>query len=266
MVGTPERRHSSIHRRTAAIVARRAIGLVSPVRERDRRAERRRLARNRRARADAALLREMKQFLGLPVAPPRRRLPRPQHQPQQPSVVVLSDTSEEDVPPLIPQPEVVDLDLSIESLPNIDPRPQWQLPEQPLQDLGPLDITAELLPQLHHQTLREAVVLLQRLQVPPLQKITPPPELPPRDLTPPPEQAVEWDVVEAGVANFDRRDYVLFVPALELQQLQVVAVPELLPQRLAQPQPIQPVDWALVAHALFSIAEGEHRGRASNPI
>ena len=266
MVGTPERRHSSIHRRTAAIVARRAIGLVSPVRERDRRAERRRLARNRRARADAALLREMKQFLGIPVAPPRRRLQRPQRQPQQPLEIVISDTSEEDVPPPIPQLEVVDLDSSLESLPNIDPRPQWQLPEQPLQDLGPLNITAELLPPLNHQTLREAVVLLQRLQVPPLQTITPPPELPPRPLTPPPEQAVEWDLVEAGVANFDGRNYAVLVPALELQQPPVVAVPELLPPRLAQPQPIQPVDWALVAHALFTVAEGEHRGRLNNPI
>ena len=265
MVGTPERRHSSKHRRTAAIVAQRAIRLVSRVRERDRRAERRRLAWNRRARADAALLWDMKQFFGLPVAPPRRRLPRPQRQPQQPQVVVLSDASEEDVPPLVPQPEVVDLDSSIESLPNIDPRPQWQLPEQPLQHLGPLTVTAELLPQLH-QTLREAVALLQRLQVPPLQTITPPPELPPHALTLPPEWAVEWDVVEAGVANFDGRDYAVLVPVLELQQPQVVAVPELLPPRLAQPQPIQPVDWALVAHALFSIAEREHRGRASNPI
>ena len=136
---------------------------------------------------------------------------------------------------------------------------------QPLQDLGPLNVTAELLPPLHHQTLREAFVLLQRLQLPPLLPITPPPELPPRALTPPPEQAVEWDAVEVGVGNFDGQEYAVLVPLLELQQPQVVAVPELVPPRLTEPQPVPPVDWALIAHALFSIAEREHSGREGNP-
>ena len=180
-------------------------------------------------------------------------------------MVLVSDASEEDVPPPAPQPVLVELDSSVESLPNIDPRPQWQLPVEPLQDLGPLDITEELLPPLRHHTLREAYVLLQRLQLPPLQPITPPPELQPLALTPPPEQAEDWDALEVGVANFDGHQYTVLVQHLELQQPQVVAVPELVPQRLTGPQPIPPVDLALIAHALFSIAEREHRGREGNP-
>ena len=97
---------------------------------------------------------------------------------------------------------MVDLDSSIESLPNIDPRPQFQLPVEPLIDLGPLDVTLELPPPLQHQILREAYVLLQRLQLPPLQPITPPPELPSHTLTPPPDQE-GWVEVQATVATVD---------------------------------------------------------------
>ena len=72
-------------------------------------------------------------------------------------MVVLSDTSLEDIQPAqpTPQPVLVDLDSSADSLPDIDPSPQWQLPVGPLQDLGPLNMTAEFQPpQLQHQVLR----------------------------------------------------------------------------------------------------------------
>ena len=191
MVGTPQRGHSSRHRRSASIIAQRAIANISPIRDRDRRAERRRLAGDRRRRARAALLRGMREVLGLPIQHRRRRPPL-QPRPDPGAPIVLS--SDEDQP--LPAPQLIDLDSSleslpnidpcpqfqlpiepvnnlapldssIESLPNIDPRPQFQLPLEPLVDLGPLDITLEFPPPLQHQTLREAYVLLQRLQLPP---------------------------------------------------------------------------------------------------
>ena len=118
MVGTPVRRHHTRHRRVAAILARSAIAAVSPIRECDRRAERRRVVRDRRRRAQAAILRGMREVLGLPLQHRRRR------QPQQPRVnvrepIVLSSDSSAEEPE--PQPLVVDMDSSLESLPNIDP-------------------------------------------------------------------------------------------------------------------------------------------------
>ena len=38
-----------------------------------------------------------------------------------------------------------------------------------------------------------------------LQPLTPPPELPPRVVTPPPEPQIDWDALEAGMAHFDER-------------------------------------------------------------
>ena len=172
-----------------------------------------------------------------------------------------SDSSSEDRP----LPPVVDLDSSIESLPNIDPRPQWQLPEQPLKDLGPLDVTAELAPQLRNQTFREAYVLLQHMQLLPLQPLTPSPELPPRAVTLPPEQDEGWVEIEAAVADFDGQQFVLLTQPLVLQQPQVAPVPEHIPAGHQPPQPMPAVDWALIAHALFSIAEREHGERQGNP-
>ena len=248
MVGTPERRHSTRHRRVAAILARRAIARVSPIRDRDRRAERRRLAGDRRRRARAALLRGMREVLGLPVQHRRRRPPQqPRPDPNAPIILSLDDDLPFPDPPLIdldssldslpnidPRPQfqlpidpVVDLhplDSSLDSLPNIDPRPEFQLPLEPLVDLGPLDITLECPPPLQHQTLREAYILLQRLQLPPLQPITPPPELPPRALTPPPDQE-GWVEVEAAVATVG----VVFPQPLELQQPEVAPAPEFVP-------------------------------------
>ena len=157
MVETPPRQHSSRHRRTASILAQRAISNIS----RDRRQERRRIARGRRIRAKAAVLQDMKIFFGLPVTPRRPRLlrqPRPQQEGQE--VIDLSSSAESFPQPAPPQ-IVLDLDSSLESLPNIDPRPQFQLPVEPLVDLGCMDVTQELIPPLRHQTFREACVLLQ---------------------------------------------------------------------------------------------------------
>ena len=118
-----------------------------------------------------------------------------------------SDTSGDNLPEPAPLRPIVlvDLDSSVESLPNIDPRPQFQLPVEPLVDLGHLNITAEFPPPLQHRTLREAYMLLSRLQLPPLQPLTPPPEFPLHPLTPPPEQQVDWEGLEAAVAEFDAR-------------------------------------------------------------
>ena len=156
---------------------------MSPVRERDRRAERRRIARGRRQHARAALLRDMREVLGLP-QPNRRRRPSSARVDPNVPIVLSSDSSAGDLTlpePASQQPIVlVDLDSSLETLPNIDPRPQFQLPVEPLRDLGPLDITLEFPSPLHHQTFREAYILLHRLQLPPLQPLTLPPELPKR--------------------------------------------------------------------------------------
>ena len=254
MVGTLERRHHTRHRRVAAILARRAIAQVSPVRDRDRIAEGRRLARDQRRRARAALLREMREVLGFPQPYRRRRQPQPQQVDRDAPIVLSSDSSAEDQGP---PPILVDLDSSVESLPNIDPRPQWQLPVQPLPDLGPLDVDAELLQPLQHQTFREAVVLLERLQLPVLQPFTPPPELPQQPPTPPPEQLVDWVCLEAEVASLDGQQCLVLPSGLTLQQPDVVALPQHVPGQFVAPPPMQQVDWAAIAKAIFMIEERE---------
>ena len=250
MVGTPEHRHHTRHRRMAAILA------VSPIRERDRRAERRRLARDWRRQARAALLRGMHEVLGLPLQHCRRRQPQPPRVDDHALIVLSSDSSAEDPEP---QPPVVDLDSSLESLPNIDAHPQFQLPVEPLEDLGPLNITLDFPPPLQHQIFREAYVLLQRLQLPPLQPLTPLPELPPRALTPPPDPAVDWVELEVAVADFNGQRYRVLAPLLELQQPEVASVPEFVPVHFAPPPHLPPVDFAKIAGALFAIAEHENR-------
>ena len=172
------------------------------------------MQRNRARRRDAAFYRDLLVFCGVPPAPPRghRRVEQPR--PVVNQLIVLSfDTSAEEIvlPGREQQSIVLDLDSSLESLPNIDPRPQHQLPDQPLVDLGHLDVTYELQPPLQHQCLREAYVLLMHLQVPPLQPVTPPPELPQQHQTPPLDQE-GWVVLEAAVANFDGKQQVVFAP------------------------------------------------------
>ena len=172
-------------------------------------------------------------------------------------IVVSSDTSADNIqPPVQAQPPiVVDLDSSIESLPNIDPRPQWQLPVAPLQDLGHLDITAEFVAPLQHQALREAYVLLHCLQLPPLQPLSPPPEPQLCPPTPPPEQEVDRAGLEAAVAGLDHLELEIeFPPPLALQQPAVVPRPDHVPVNFQPLQRMPPVDWAMVAYALFAVA------------
>ena len=134
---------------------------------------------DRRRRARAVLLRGMREVLGLPIQH-RHRRPPPQPRADPHAVIVLSsDMSADDLPPLLPP--IVDLDSSVKTLPDIDP--QHQLPVEHLVDLGPLDITVEF-PPLNNQTFRETYVLLSRLQLPPLQPLTLPPEQPARPPTP----------------------------------------------------------------------------------
>ena len=104
---------------------------------------------------------------------------------------------------------------------------------EPLVDLGNLNIAAELSPPLQHQALREAYVLLHRLQLLSLQRLTPPPELPPRQFTTPLEQE-DWVTLEAAVAHFDApQQQYLLVP----QQPTVVPYPEFVPVGFVQPPP-----------------------------
>ena len=182
-------------------------------------------------------------------------------------IIVLSGTSAEDIQAPIPvQPLVIDLDSSLESLPNIDPRPQFQLPVVPLVDLGHRDITVEFPPPLQHQALREVYVLLCHLQLPPLQPLTPLPQFPPRPLTPPPEQEEDWAGLEVAVANFDGQQQ-QFVPSpfLALQQPDVAPFPQFVPGNFVPPPPLPRVDWAMVAYALFTVAEHESQQCLSRP-
>ena len=73
MVGSPIGGRVSSHRRTAAFRALRAIREISPIRERDGREARSRVRRDRERRTNAVLLRELREFFGLPVSRRHRR-------------------------------------------------------------------------------------------------------------------------------------------------------------------------------------------------
>ena len=267
MVGTPQRRHSSRHRRTAAILALRAIQNTSPIRPSERRAERRRQHRDRTRRREAAFYRGLLAFCGAPPAQPQRRRRAAPPPPVVDQVIqVPSDTSEEEVEVQVQaQPIIVELDSSLDTLPDIDPRPVLEPQAEPLQDLGHLNITLEFPPPLQHQALREAFVLLNRLQLPPLQPLTPPPEFPPRPPTPPEEEVVDWQDLEEAVAAFDGQHHFAPPPMLVPQQPNIVPQPEFVPVGFAQPPPLPQVDWAMVAYALFTLAERESRQQINNP-
>ena len=225
------------------------------------------MRRERERPREAAFYRGLLEFCGAQPELPRRRRRAQPRQPVLDAVInVSSDTSEDDVgAPVLPPPVLIDLDSSLETLPDIDPRPQHQLPAQQLPDLGPLDVTRELLPPPRHQAFREAVVLLQRLQLPPLQRMTPPPELQPRPQTPPPEEEEQWQAVEVEVQDPDGHQYtVLVAHPLVVQQPRVEPVPEHVPTGHQPPPPMPAVNWALVAQALFTIAEAEHQQAAIN--
>ena len=240
MVGTPVSRRVTRHRRTASFRALLAIREISRVRPADRRAEQCRLARGRCNRARAAVLRDMRDFFGLPQAQRRQRVQLPR--PVQPELVILvsSDTSAEDLPPPpLQQPGFVcgDLDSSLEELPE-------------------LNITREFPPPLQHQVLREAYMLLDRLRDPPH-----------RPPTPPPEPEVNWACLEEALAECNAPLHPLVLPPqpLIVQQPEVVPHPEFVPLLYVQPPPMPQVDWAMVAYALFTIAEKEHQQRLNNP-
>ena len=213
-----------------------------------------------------AVLRDMGDFFQLPQPRRERRPVPPPRVDRNPVVIVLSDTYLDDATVAPPQrPPVVDLDSSLETLPDIDPRPQHQLPVEPLFDPGPLDITTEFPPPLQHQALREAYVLLNRLQLPPLQPLTPPPELPVGHLTPPPEPEADWAALEQTVAHFVApQQHLLPPPPLVLQQPFVLPQPLFVPAFFTPPPPLPPVDWAMIAYALFTIAEREGAPRGHN--
>ena len=72
--------------------------------------------------------------------------------------------------------------------------------------------------------------------------------------------------LEAAVANFDELELHLELPPpLMLQQPAVVPQPDFVPVHFVPPQQMPPVDWAMVAYALFTIAEREHAIMQNNP-
>ena len=89
--------------------------------------------------------------------------------------------------------------------------------------------------------------------------VTPPPALPERHLTPPPEPEVDWVELERVVAHFDSPQLPL------LQQPVVEPFPQFVPDNFMPPQQLPPVDWAKIAHALFVLAEQEHKATMNNP-
>ena len=73
-------------------------------------------------------------------------------------------------------------------------------------------------------------------------------------------------VLEAAVADFDGPQHFVWPPQpLIPQQPEVVPNPEFVPISFQPPPPLQRVDWAGIAHALFTIAEREHEASLSNP-
>lgn len=245
MVGTPIGRRVTRHRRAASFRALCAISLVSPVRPEERRAERNRLMRDRTRRADAAFYRGLLDYCGVPRPPPRRRRqPLPQPPAIELPIIISSDESADDLPEPPQQPPVVVVDL-----------------KSSLDELPDLDITQEF-PPLEHQVFREAYVLLERLQ-----------DQSQRPLTPPPETEVDWAGLEEALADFDAPQHPLVLPLqqqlvpppLILQQPDVDPYQEFVPQPVLQPPPLPQVDWAMVAYALFSIAERKHRDRLNHP-
>ena len=163
MVGSPVGCRVILHRRTALHRALRLIRDYCPKREEDRRAVHNRLRHSWRRSASAALLRELREFFGLPM-PPRRQCPvAPQRLIREEPVVLSSDTSLDDKQPeQAPVPEAVDLvDLaeSFDKLPGLNP---------PLQHY------------IKQASLREAYIILERFDDPLLQ-----PAQPARPLMPP---------------------------------------------------------------------------------
>ena len=81
--------------------------------------------------------------------------------------------------------------------------------------------------------------------------MTPPPEFPLRPLTPLPEQPVDWEILEAAVAEFDAPQCFALPPPIVPQQPEVAPYPQFKPVDFAAPRHLPQVDWAMVAYALF---------------
>ena len=115
----------------------------------------------------------MRAIFGLPV-PPRHQRPPTQLQPDPNATIIISSDSygdeqrDPEPAPELPVVDVVDLAESFDELPEINPPQQQQLP-------------------VHETPLREAFVLLNRLQEqPPARPLIPPPE---------PVPEVDWAAV-----------------------------------------------------------------------
>ena len=72
--------------------------------------------------------------------------------------------------------------------------------------------------------------------------------------------------LEAAVARSDApQQLYMLPPQLVLQQPEVVPFPQFVPAQFAPPPQLPQVDWAMVAYALFTIAEKESQQRLNNP-
>ena len=165
MVGSPISRRVSRHRRTASHLALRLIRAVSPIREAENRAACSRRWRDRRRRASAQFLRELKEFLGFPVQRHCRHPVPPAPQPEPPILASSGDSPDEgEHVPDRPDVEAVDLSGTFEELPNLDPL----LRRATIQEAA----------------LRQAYIVLERLDddllLPqlPILPVTPPADLP----------------------------------------------------------------------------------------
>lgn len=108
MVRSPLAKRVTRHRRTASHCALHLIRALSPICEADIRAAHNRCRRELRRRASTALLRDLKEFFGIPIQR-RRRRQLPPAPLRLPIIVSSADFSDEEVPvPAAPRVEVVD--------------------------------------------------------------------------------------------------------------------------------------------------------------
>lgn len=156
---------------------------LSPDREEEIRAARNRRRRDWRRRTKAQLLRDLKEFFGIPVQRRPRRQPAPVLRPELPIAISSGDSSDEAGPVPDRQLVVVNLSETLEELPDIDPRPRRATIQQ-----------AEL---------RQAHVVLERLSedliLPQLHVL---PATPPSDSP----LAIDWNQLEYQLAVFDDQE------------------------------------------------------------
>lgn len=170
MVGSPIARRVSRHRRTASHFALRLIRAISLTREEDLRAARGQRRRDQRRRASAKLLRDLKDFFGVPQLRRQRRprvLPQ-QQQPEPPIIISSGESSGEEGP--VPRGGRGPLQVGRRA-PNLNPPP------------AP--------PTIAGAALRQAFVLLERIDGHlPLPQFLARPAAP---LVQEPEPATDWE-------------------------------------------------------------------------